>query len=61
MRITLDLPDYTRCLSVSIVYEGEDFSIMNMATRMIGSDELKSGGKYYVPSQRETEEEIEDD
>lgn len=48
MRITLDVPDETRCLNVCIVYQ-EGFPAMAMAATMRGSEDLRDGAVFHIP------------
>ena len=59
MRVTIDIPDSTRCASLSLVCE-EGWK-MAMSVRMFGTKDLKDGAVLFVPSSREREAETEDD
>ena len=48
MRITIDMPDSTKCVNISLVYQSDAWS-MAMAASMMGSDVLKDGAEFQVP------------
>ena len=56
MRVTLELPDKTRCLNVCVVYE-TGCGGMAMAATMRGTAELHDGAVYRIPNKEGDEEE----
>ena len=55
MQITIDIPDETKCVNVALVYQADDYWSMAMAASMLGTNELKDGGIYYIPKSREAD------
>lgn len=54
MRITIDIPDSTRCVNVALVYQDDNWT-MAMAATMLATKELKDGGIYFIPRSREVD------
>lgn len=46
MKITLDLPDTTRCAFLNCVFQGSDG--LMIGSRVIGSDDLKDGAEVKI-------------
>lgn len=59
MKITLELPERTKCLNVCVVYDGTPYPTMQMAAMMRGTDELRDGAYFRIPAG--SEEKGEDD
>ena len=51
MKITIEMPDSTRCVNISLVYQADAWS-MAMAASMFGSEELKDGAAFKVPKNK---------
>lgn len=49
MKITLEIPDGTKCLNVCIVYNGAEYPTMYMASTMRTADELREGAEFRIP------------
>ena len=51
MKITIEVPDSTKCVNISLVYQSDSWS-MAMAASMFGSEELKDGAEFQVPKNK---------
>lgn len=51
MKITIEVPDSTKCVNISLVYQSDSWS-MAMAASMFGAEELKDGAEFQVPKNK---------
>lgn len=56
MQIMIDVPDSTKCMNISLVYQKDDWS-MAMAASMVGVDILKDGARIEVPKRNDQADE----
>lgn len=55
MKITIDIPDETRCITISLVYE-DGSNRFAMAATMKGTLDIEDGATFYIPKARAEEE-----
>ena len=55
MKITIDIPDETRCITISLVYE-DGIGQMAMASTMKGTSDIEDGATFYIPKARAEED-----
>lgn len=55
MKITIDIPERTRCITICLVYE-DGSGNMAMAATMKGTLEIEDGATFYIPKARAEEE-----
>jgi hypothetical protein len=51
MKITLEIPDETKCMNVCVVYQ-DGYPAMAMAATMRGTDDLRDGAVFVLPTKR---------
>ena len=54
MKIKIEIPDSTKCVSINLVFQKDDWS-MAMAASMFDTASLKDGAEFEVPGKKARE------